>query len=92
MYQAFPFQKFGAGEGRVISVSRTVLAPTEIQLPGNQLKEPVFRVRAKIDNGAVSAYGQSISISRRTRSRASAAAMLSLRTRACSSDATMVRY
>ena len=60
MYQAFPFQKFGAGEGRIISVSRTVLAPTEIQLPGNQLKEPVFRVRAKIDTGAVSAYGQSI--------------------------------
>lgn len=60
MYQAFPFQKFGAGEGRIISVSRTVLAPSEIQLPGSKLDEPVFRVRAKIQAEAVSAYGQSI--------------------------------
>lgn len=60
MYQAFPFQKFGAGHGRVVSVSKTVLAPAEVQLPGSQVEEPVFRVRARIADAAVAAYGQDI--------------------------------
>lgn len=60
MYQAFPFQKFGAGEGQVISVSRTVLAPAEVQLPGSQINEPVFRVRARLAKTDVSAYGDAV--------------------------------
>jgi membrane fusion protein len=32
LYQAFPHQKFGTGEGVVTSVSRTVLAPAEIAI------------------------------------------------------------
>jgi len=59
MYQAFPYQKFGAGEGRVTSVSRTVLAPAEVAIPGLQVQEPVFRVRVKLSRDHVAAYGRS---------------------------------
>lgn len=60
MYQAFPHQKFGAGKGRITSVSRTVLAPSEISVQGLRIEEPVFRVRVRLDRGSVSAYGQDI--------------------------------
>lgn len=60
MYQAFPHQKFGAGEGRVISVSRTVLAPSEVSIPGLQVQEPVFRVRVRLDRDSVAAYGENL--------------------------------
>ncbi|WP_029908198.1 HlyD family secretion protein [Caulobacter sp. UNC358MFTsu5.1] len=58
MYQAFPHQKFGAARGRVRTVSRTVLAPGELSIPGLALQEPVFRVRVKLDRQSVRAYGQ----------------------------------
>ncbi len=58
MYQAFPHQKFGAASGRVRTVSRTVLAPGELSIPGLALQEPVFRVRVKLDRQSVRAYGQ----------------------------------
>jgi membrane fusion protein len=60
MYQAFPFQKFGVGRGRVLSVSRTVLAPEEVAMPGLNLTEPVFRVRVALERMDIEAYGQSI--------------------------------
>ena len=60
MYQAFPHQKFGTGEGTVTSVSRTVLAPAEVAIPGLQVQEPVFRVRVRMKQDSVSAYGQTV--------------------------------
>ncbi|WP_169053282.1 HlyD family secretion protein [Falsirhodobacter xinxiangensis] len=62
MYQAFPYQKFGAAEGAVRSVSRTVLAPTEVAIPGLEVNEPVFRVKVELDRDAVTAYGQDIPV------------------------------
>lgn len=60
LYQAFPHQKFGSGEGVVTSVSRTVLAPDEIAIPGLQVQEPVFRVRVKLARDSVAAYGDTL--------------------------------
>ena len=60
LYQAFPHQKFGTGEGVVTSVSRTVLAPAEVSIPGVQIQEPVFRVRVKLSRDSVSAYGETL--------------------------------
>ena len=60
LYQAFPHQKFGTGEGVVTSVSRTVLAPSEIAIPGLQVQEPVFRVRVKLARDSVAAYGETV--------------------------------
>lgn len=62
MYQAFPHQKFGAGHGRVLSVSRTVLAPVEVSIPGLQMQEPVFRVRVALDRAEMQAYGESLTL------------------------------
>jgi|GEM_PF-35423 membrane fusion protein len=47
MYQAYPHQRFGAGEAVITHVSRTVIAPNEAAIPGLQLTEPVFRVEAQ---------------------------------------------
>ncbi len=60
MYQAFPYQTFGTGKGTVMSVSRTVLAPNEIAIPGLTVQEPVFRVRVALERAEVSAYGHAI--------------------------------
>ena len=60
LYQAFPHQKFGTGEGTVTSVSRTVLAPSEVAIPGLQVQEPVFRVRVALARDSVSAYGETL--------------------------------
>lgn len=57
-YQAFPYEKFGSAKGKVLSVSRTILAPGDVLLAGMALKEPVFRVRVAIDRDYVDAYGQ----------------------------------
>lgn len=60
MYQAFPHEKFGTGEGVVTSVSRTVLAPAEVAIPGLQVSEPVFRVRVRMKSDTVAAYGRRV--------------------------------
>lgn len=57
MYQAFPFQRFGAATGRITSVSETVLAPSEVSIPGMTFQEPLFRVRVRPDRDYVAAYG-----------------------------------
>lgn len=62
MYQAFPYQKFGTAKGTVQAVSRTVLAPDEIAIPGLQIQEPVFRVKVGLNSDVVKAYGQEIPI------------------------------
>lgn len=60
MYQAFPHEKFGTGRGVVSSVSPTVLAPSEVAIPGLQVQEPVFRVRVRLNRDDVEAYGQRV--------------------------------
>lgn len=62
MYQAFPYQKFGTAEGTVRSVSRTVLAPAEVAIPGLDVREPVFRVKVTLASEVVNAYGQEIPV------------------------------
>ena len=62
MYQAFPYQKFGTAKGQVRSVSRTVLAPTEVAIPGLEISEPVFRVKVALATDQVRAYGQDIQV------------------------------
>ncbi len=60
MYQAFPHQRFGTGKGVVSSISRTVLAPAEVAIPGLNVKEPVFRIRVRLERGDVAAYGRRV--------------------------------
>ncbi|MFV0333778.1 MAG: HlyD family efflux transporter periplasmic adaptor subunit [Tropicimonas sp.] len=62
MYQAFPYQKFGVANGTVSSVSRTVLGPGEVAIPGLEINEPVFRVKVAMESDSVEAYGQNIPV------------------------------
>jgi membrane fusion protein len=62
MYQAFPHQKFGTGKGTVTAISRTVLAPSEVSIPGVVVQEPVFRVRVRLERPNVQAYGETTAL------------------------------
>lgn len=60
LYQAFPFQKFGAGRGTVVAVSNTVIAPSDLAVSGLAIDEPVFQVRVRLDQPYVEAYGRQV--------------------------------
>ena len=59
-YDAFPHQRFGVGLGEIVQVSRTVLAPDEASISGISLQEPVFRVKVRLRQQQIQAYGQEI--------------------------------
>ncbi len=61
-YQAFPYQKFGTAKGVVREVSATLLSPGDVQMPEEQLREPVFRVKVALEKDSVDAYGKRIPI------------------------------
>lgn len=62
-YQPFPYQKFGQYKGEVISISRTSIPANEISamigsVPGiNQSGEQLYRIRVRLDQQVVHAYG-----------------------------------
>lgn len=58
MYDAFPYQRFGSFPGRVEQLSRTVIAPGEVDAPV-KIDTPVFRIRVTLPQQAVAAYGAS---------------------------------
>jgi membrane fusion protein len=60
MLQAFPHQRFGTLNGVITSISNTILGPTELSIPGMDVKEPVFRVRVALPREEIQAYGQTI--------------------------------
>lgn len=57
---AFPHQRFGTLDGAVANVSKTVLAPNELTIPGLAVQEPVFLVRVALPSTNVLAYGDDI--------------------------------
>ncbi|HLL29872.1 MAG TPA: HlyD family efflux transporter periplasmic adaptor subunit [Allosphingosinicella sp.] len=61
-YDAFPFQRFGSGKGRIESISGTLISPSELPFTNKGLQEPVFRVLASIQSDQVRAYGRAIKI------------------------------
>lgn len=58
-FDAFPYQRFGIFEGKVITVSKHVLLPSELPVP-LELKEPVYRVTVELDAQFVTAYGKEL--------------------------------
>jgi membrane fusion protein len=61
-YQAFPYQRFGTGEARIVQISDTLVAPSDLPLVGPQMLESVFLVRAEIDSSYVEAYGREFAL------------------------------
>jgi membrane fusion protein len=57
LYDAFPYQKFGAYRGSVTNVSRAILTDSETTGPIT-LKEPAYRVTAALDRPDIDAYGR----------------------------------
>jgi membrane fusion protein len=64
-YQAFPYQRFGQQQGRVLRIARTPLTATELAtlaLPGTLTQgpasEPLYRITVTLDRQSVAAYGE----------------------------------
>ena len=55
-FDAFPYQRFGFVESQIVRIDRALITPNEIQLP-IALKEPVYRLRAKLSKQQMHAYG-----------------------------------
>lgn len=63
-YQAFPYEKFGVQRGRVVSMSRSALTPSEITTLLGQQPPPVplYRVQVRLAAQTVDAYGKPASL------------------------------
>lgn len=59
LYEAFPYQEFGAYSGRVSEVSQTILTKADASGPVD-LKEPAYRVTAALDRPDIDAHGKRV--------------------------------
>ena len=59
LYDAFPYQHYGAYHGRVVRVSQTVLTGSDVSTPV-ALKEPAYRATVALDRPDIDARGQRI--------------------------------
>lgn len=56
-YRAFPYQRFGIHDGKLLRVSRTILAPEEIAAPIRPA-EPVYAATVELESQEIAAYGK----------------------------------
>ena len=61
MYDAFPYQHFGAYDGRVVNVSQTILTSSDAAGP-IKLHEPAYRVIAALERPDIDAYGKTVAL------------------------------
>jgi len=59
-FDAFPYQKFGLVQGEVINVDKALILPRDKKLPV-EIGEPIYRVRAKLKQQSITAYGETFS-------------------------------
>lgn len=63
MYDAYPYEKYGVGEGTIQEVSATALTPDEVAMPGKRSEDPVYRVRVALKHATVTtADGKSLAL------------------------------
>lgn len=58
MFDAFPYQTFGVGGGRVMEVSSAPVMPNELPLP-IETREQMYKVVVALDRNDLTAYGRS---------------------------------
>lgn len=58
-FDAFPYQRFGLFEGEVVTTSKSIVLPNEVQMPV-AIQEPVYRVEATLAAQEIRAYGESM--------------------------------
>jgi membrane fusion protein len=66
-YQAYPYQKFGQYEAVIHEVAGTSMSTQELTLPSaaialNQTSEPLYRIRLKLKQQSVFAYGKPVNL------------------------------
>jgi membrane fusion protein len=61
LYDAFPYQRFGAYRGRVTTVSQAILAGSDVPAVIGA-KEPVYRAVVALERQTIEAEGQTISL------------------------------
>ena len=61
LYDAFPYQHFGAYRGRVVKVSQTILTSADAAGP-IKLNEPAYRVTAVLERPDIDAYGKRVAL------------------------------
>lgn len=66
-YQAYPYQKFGQYEAIIYEVAGTAMPMQELALPGsaavsNNTSEPLYRIRLKLKQQWVLAYGKPVKL------------------------------
>jgi len=60
-FDAFPYQRFGFISSEIIRIDQTLITPNEIQLP-IALQEPVYRLRAKLNQQQMKAFGKAFDL------------------------------
>jgi membrane fusion protein len=61
LYDAFPYQNFGAYGGQILTVSETLLTGTDVVGPV-ALKEPAYKATAALDKPDIDAYGKKVPV------------------------------
>ena len=60
-FDAFPYQRFGFINSNIVRIDQTLISPSEVQLP-IQLQEPVYRLRATLNQHQMQAFGKSFDL------------------------------
>ncbi|WP_246129027.1 HlyD family efflux transporter periplasmic adaptor subunit [Colwellia demingiae] len=60
-FDAFPYQRFGFINSEIIRIDQTLISPNEVQLPIS-LQEPVYRLRAKLNQQQMQAFGKAFDL------------------------------
>jgi membrane fusion protein len=60
-FDAFPYQRFGFIESKITHIDQALITPNEIQLP-IVLKEPVYRLRARLNQQQILAFGKAFNL------------------------------
>jgi len=60
-FDAFPYQRFGFISSEIIRIDQTLITPNEIQFP-IALQEPVYRLRAKLNQQQMKAFGKAFDL------------------------------
>ena len=60
-FDAFPYQRFGFINSEITRIDQTLISPNEVQLP-IALQEPVYRLRAKLTQQQMQAFGKGFNL------------------------------
>ena len=60
-FDAFPYQRFGFINSEITRIDQTLISPNEVQLPIS-LQEPVYRLRAKLNQQQMEAFGKAFDL------------------------------